>query len=71
LFVNKGECLAFITYGEKVVRDRGGRVSLSAIAREIMTLKGRKVERAYRVLKGYMDKFEIQWTPNEGAASKL
>lgn len=71
LFVNKGHCMTFITYVENLIKARGDRLTLSAIAREIMTLKGREEKNAYRVLRQYMDKFGIEWTPEGGVASKL
>lgn len=69
LFASKGECLMYITYAEKLIRERGDRVTLSAISREIMKLKGRNLDKAYRVLKKHMDKFQVRWTPEKGAAS--
>lgn len=71
LFVNKGECLAFITHAANLIKARGSHLSISAIAREIMTIKGRKVEDAYRQLKRYMDKFDVEWTAENGPVSRV
>ena len=71
LFKNKGECMAYITHAENQIKDRGERVSLSAIAREIMTIKGRTVKDAYRFLRTHMEKLEVEWTPEGGPVSKV
>ncbi len=71
LFANKGECIAFITHAENIIKARRDSVSLSAIAREIMTIKGRKVNDPYRQLKRFMGKFDIEWTEERGVVSTV
>ena len=71
LFANKGECMAFITHAENIIKARGDSISLSAIAREIMTIKGRKVDAPYRQLKRFMEKFDVEWTEERGVVSTV